>query len=354
MSERPIDRPAPDARGEVRVVAVGELEEAQVHAVEDLLATTSAQDGAVPLDEAARLALHGTGEGPARHVLALGDGAITDETDLLGYASVLADGTVQGMVAPDARRRGIAGALLAAARGQLAELDPQARLALWSHGDLPEAATFCAASGLEPVRTLLSMSRELGPDAPALPAPRELPEGYTASRMDPEGDAEALLAVNARAFADHPEQGSLDLPGLRARMAEAWFDAEDVHLARVAEGDSASGVAPIAAFVWLKREHSGADGAEGADAAVDEAEVYVVGTDPEHQGRGLATTLLVSALRELAAAGVSRADLYVESDAGAVGLYDRLGFTITGRDVQYASAVPAGPRAAIPDAKESA
>ena len=40
---------------------------------------------------------------------------------------------------------------------------------------------------------------------------------------------EGRWAVNAAAFAHHPEQGALDDAGLDARMAELWWDPEAIH-----------------------------------------------------------------------------------------------------------------------------
>lgn len=71
--------------------------------VRELLATVTEHDGISPLDEAAVLALDGES---AQHFLVEEAGA------LRGYASVLSDGTVQGMVDPAHRRRGHGTALL--------------------------------------------------------------------------------------------------------------------------------------------------------------------------------------------------------------------------------------------------
>ncbi|MDN6303358.1 MAG: GNAT family N-acetyltransferase, partial [Brachybacterium sp.] len=87
--------------------------------VRELLATVTEHDGISPLDEAAVLALDGES---AQHLLVEEAGA------LRGYASVLPDGTVQGMVAPAHRRRGHGTALLQEALA----LRPDA--GVWAHG----------------------------------------------------------------------------------------------------------------------------------------------------------------------------------------------------------------------------
>ncbi len=64
----------------------------------------------------------------------------------------------------------------------------------------------------------------------------------------PGQDEEAFLAVNARAFAWHPEQGRLDLAGLRGEMAQEWFDPAGFFLA-VTTGD---GPEQVLGFHWTK------------------------------------------------------------------------------------------------------
>ena len=299
------------------MIVAEQLDPAQRAAAQRLLDEVAEHDGAAPLDEAALLQLRGraSSEGGS-HVLALeGERAV-------GLASILPDGTVQGAVHPDHRRRGHATGLWAHVLELLTGRVPQ----VWAHGDLDSARGFLTESGLAPVRTLLSMRRSSGEAAP-LPDGRPLSGGVELTTFDAERDLDALLAVNAAAFADHPEQGAMDRAAFEARAGEPWFDTEDLHIARV-DGE-------LAAFVWIKRE-------KGAP----EAEVYVVGTAPWAQGRGLATALLVRALRRLEADGAEHVDLYVEaSSAGAVGLYERLGFAVVGRDVQWSQAAPGQPGA---------
>lgn len=158
------------------------------------------------------------------------------------------------------------------------------------------------------------MRLPVGPDAPPLPEVAPAPgvrlghwrDGW---ERDPEQETAALLAVNAAAFAHHPEQGGMDRADLDARMGEDWFDPAGLLLAT----DEATGA--LLGFHWTK-QHSSALG-----------EVYVVGIAPAAQGRGLGRTLTLAGLHHLAGRGVDEVLLYVESDnAPAVAVYSRLGF----------------------------
>ena len=187
----------------------------------------------------------------------------------------------------------------------------------WSHGDHPAAARLAAAYGLERARELWVMRRPASLPLPDVSRPRT---GVTVRSFRPDDpkDAEEVVRVNAAAFASHPEQGAMDLDGLRERMAEDWFDPAGLLVA-----DSGDG---LLGFHWTKR-HSAELG-----------EVYVVGIDPAAQGRGLGRVLTAAGLAHLASVGVSEVILYVESDnAAGRRLYEGLGFTHEAVDthVQY-------------------
>lgn len=247
-----------------------------------------AADGHDPLDEAAALALKHHGVEDAS--LAVEDGA--------GFALVR-DGDLTLAVAPQARRRGLAARLLA-------EVGPAERA--WSHGDHPGAAALAARTGWRRTRELWVMRRPTSQELP----PLVVPEGVEV-RSYRDGDADQVLAVNAAAFAHHPEQGSLDHTGLAERMAEPWWDPAGLLVA--VEGET------VLAFHWTK-QHSAELG-----------EVYVVAVGPGAQGRGLGRVVTLAGLHHLAGLGVAEVLLYVESDnAPAVRLYSSLGFGHDARD----------------------
>lgn len=211
------------------------------------------------------------------------------------------------VVDPDVRRGGLGGALLDRVLGTL---DETAELLAWAHGDHPGARALAARTGFEPVRELLQLRRTL--DADFAPGPDDL-DGFTAFR--PGHDDADWLALNAAAFAEHPEQGSQTQADLDARMSEPWFDAGDLLLLRDDDG--------LAAFCWLKIE----DGI---------GEFYVVGVDPSRQGSGLGRRLVRAGLARMVSRGIRTAALYVDADnEAAVRLYRSFGFGDHTVDVQY-------------------
>ncbi len=275
-----------------------ELTAGQAEQVLALAADATAVDGVEPLNEAAHFALR---DGSAEHLLSTaGPGGVL--TGYLHWHPL--HRTAQLVVAPGHRRRGVGSALLAA-------IGDRPSLGCWAFGNLPAAQGFAAALGLRPARTLLIMERRLAGTPAARPPSGLSLRGYTPA------DAEDLLAVNAAAFADHPEQGSLDRAGLAARMAEPWFDPSGLILGFDADG--------LAGFHWTKR----ADPATG--------EVYVIGVAPRAQGRGYGRVLLEAGLAHLHQTGTERVLLFVDSaEEVAVRMYESAGFRVARSDVLYA------------------
>ncbi|MDN5685749.1 MAG: mycothiol synthase [Brachybacterium sp.] len=313
------------------MITTAALSQSHGAAIRELLGTVTSHDGVSPLDEAARLAITAAA-GDAQHLLLSADGhasageAAGDESaaeaaqPLLGYVSVLADGTVQGMVRPAQRRRGHGTALLRAAL----ELRPDA--GVWAHGALEGSLAFLAHAGLHETRSLLTLHRPLGPAHPVPEVAAPTLEDLRLDTFEADRDAEGLLEVNAAAFADHPEQGAMTRADLDQRMAEPWFDPADLLVARRGRD--------LVGFVWVKQEPAGEAETDEVSGAVD-AEIYVVATSPAVQGHGVAGHLLATSLTRLQEAGVPGVELYVEADnAPALALYERWGFSVSGRDVQ--------------------
>jgi mycothiol synthase len=175
--------------------------------------------------------------------------------------------------------------------------------------------------GFRRVRVLLQLRRSLAGPLPRL----EAPPGLTVRTFVPGADDERWLALNARAFADHPEQGLWTLDDLRHRMRERWFDPDGFFLAERA--------VDLVGFHWTK-VHGGAHGAGHGHDPV--GEVYVLGVDPREHGLGLGRLLTVTGLRHLRARGLPDVMLYVdESNAPAIKLYESLGFARSDRDVLF-------------------
>lgn len=288
----------------------GPLDDPTAARVRTLAAAAAAHDGVAPLGEQTFLDLADPGA-PAARLLALAGDAV------VGYGHVdlrRAPASAELVVAPDARGAGIGAALLAAVR-RAADAAGAGPVRVWAHGDLPGARALAALTGLAVRRELWQMARDLPPHGAPTPAP-ELPPDVTLRPYRPGADDDAVLAVNARAFAWHPEQGRLDAAGLAARRAEPWFRPEDLLLAER--------VGRVVAFTWLKVD----DPADG--------ELYVLAVDPAAQGTGLGRALTAVTLERLAARGLRRAVLFTEADNHpAVATYRRAGFDVVRRDVQY-------------------
>jgi len=258
-----------------------------------------AADGVITLNEQACLQLKYRGLRDA--ALWLGDG---------GFA--LLHGQILDLaVHPESRGNGV-GTLLAQAA-----LGATDRVEAWSHADHPAAAKIAARFGIPRERELRIMRRPT-----SLPvADVTVPPGVRIRTFLPD-DEDALLAVNAAAFAHHPEQGHMTHEDFRERVAEAWFDPQGLFLA-VPEDDDPD--LPILGFHWTK-VHRDEDPPYG--------EVYVVATNPKAAGRGLGTVLTNVGLRHLASQGVGEVILYGDNDP-AIAVYERQGFTTVRTEVQY-------------------
>ena len=271
-------------------------------------------DGVDPLNEASRLALDAGHVGRV-HM------AVKEGTTVV--AAAFADGLapVEIVVDPDHRRHGHGTSLLT-------QLLAAGESQFWAHGDLPAAQALAASKHLEPSRTLLVLRLEMD----AAPDPERVPDGVTIRAFEPD-DIDAIVRVNGRAFASHPEQGAMDRADFERRAGSDWFDPAGLFVAE-RDGD-------VVGFHWTKVDPSLPHSLRSREVppgpgTKPTGEVYVVGVDPSEQGSGLGTALTAKGLRHLHESGARTVDLYVEGDNDpALAVYRRLGFSEHARDVLY-------------------
>ena len=286
--------------------------------LEDLIARARAADGSPPFSDGALVQL------------ANGERELIWEVDEAGrrVAAALDSPTAaEFVVDPDARGLGHGARMLDMLTHPSRGGAGGTKL-FWAHGDHPGSRALARHHKLEAVRTLLHLR---APVPPVLPKRRSSGSDSAESAGRAAGasgisvisevdwftaaDADEWLALNARIFADHPEQGSITRSDLEVTMAEPWFDAGDFLLLK------RDGV--LVGYVWLKIEQGG-------------GEFYVVGVDPTHQGEGLGRQLMNAGFARLEARGIHSAHLYVEAgNAPALRLYREFGFTDSSVDVQY-------------------
>ncbi len=289
--------------------------------VRTLLDEVQSADGFPGISDQASLGIEDGATGETLSLLARVSGAGA----LAGYAALTrCEGTwdLETVVRPDLRGTpsDAHGALVDAALGEVAARGGGA-IRVWLRTDLEHGADRLAARGLHPTRELLQLRAPL--TSAALQDAASPPVPVRPFRIG--RDEQAWLEVNARAFAGHPEQASWTLTDLERREREPWFDPGGFLLHEAGTR--------LAAFCWTKVHLNPVLG-----------EIYVIGVDPDYQGRGLGRALTRVGLGHLATRGVPTAMLYVErTNIPALVLYRSLGFTEHHREVQFTGEVePAG------------
>jgi mycothiol synthase len=275
----------------------------QADAVLRLIARAPDSADNPPLGEHARFGLRAGF--PVRHSLALLG------PDAVGYAQLSPDGAGASLEL-------VADSVELASRvvGAFAPPpDPDTRL--WAHGVSSTAAAFAQRHGWVAIRTLHQLRRSIDSSIDSSEAP---PHDIAIRPFRPGADDQRWLALNAKAFAGHREQGHWTQHELSQRIAADWFDPDGFLLA--VRGDQLLG------FHWTKI-HRLPGGALG--------EVYVLGIDPQAQGMKLGSYLLRIGLEYLRSRAVSDVMLYVDEDnRPALSLYLGQGFTVHSTDFQYA------------------
>lgn len=301
----------------VSIRSTHRLDQYQTDAVMDLVNRATEADGLAPLSEHALLHLRHGGDEGGQHFLAFDPAGA-----LVAYAHLDTTDAVNGpsaelAVDPANRRIGVGRALVRA----LIEGSADGRLRLWAHGESDPAGALATSLGFTKTRVLWQMRRSLLAPLP----PVHWPQGCGVRTFRPGADEDEWLALNARAFAHHPEQGEWEMVDLRQRIGEPWFSAPGFLITE----DQATGA--ITGFHWTKVHGKGIS--HGHEPI---GEVYVVGVDTGWHGRGLGRALTVAGLQYLRSLGLGQAMLYVEAtNIPAIRLYESLGFTRWDTDVMY-------------------
>ena len=294
-----------------------QLNSADVERVSQLLSKATSVDGVRPLSEHAWLHLHSSESG--LHIL----GFLHDEFSAYAHVDItdLVDGTsTEVVVSPSARNQGLGRAMVERAL----ELSPDGRLRLWAHGATVEAQSFADSLGYLLNRSLWQMRRSLFAPLPAT----QIPQGVRIRTFDPLTDIPGVLAINARAFTDLPDQGSWSEHDITVRLSESWFNADGFFIAVDSQSEA------ILGFHWTKVHGSGLHGSDHSHEAI--GEVYVLAVDPTHRVPGLGRALTTYGLTYLRELGLRQAMLYVDSsNERAISLYDGLGFVHWDTDVMF-------------------
>lgn len=265
-----------------------------------------------PISEGGLLRLHAGP--PVRHLLATLDEPGADRDGLLGYAQLAPDAEAAAaeLVAVD----DAVALRLVAALDKLSARDLDVELRLWAHGGASVAGRAAQQAGMRVARELLQLRRTL-PDLDLADVPP--PAGVSIRPFVPGRDDQAWLALNALAFASHPEQGGWTQADLDERLREPWFSPSGFLLAE-RNGE-------LVGYHWTKVHD---------ETPEPMGEVYVLGVHPSARGLRLGGVLLTAGLRHLRGLGLGTVLLYVDgTNTAALALYRKLGFTDFSHDVQY-------------------
>lgn len=244
-------------------------------------------------------------------VLAASDGSLVASAVVLPTAPGATDLQLEGGVAPAYRGRGIGRELLAWQFRRAAELAAAAGPgATWtlSSGAFESAEPtirLLRRFGMQPVRYFLEMAAATAGTRDTAAA-----DGLRVADLTDKALWPAVHQAHCEAFADHWDYHLRELDDWMARTV-AW-SGHCPGLSRVAlDGEDA------VAYVLCYESTDG------------EVEIGHVGTRRAWRRRGLASALIAHVLQAGDAAGTAVMTLHVDADSptGAVGVYERLGFT---------------------------
>jgi mycothiol synthase len=232
------------------------------------------------------------------------DAVVAQDGDLVvGYAGLFEQGAL-AFVDPDHERKGVGSRLREWAEALAVERRRSHHRQVIAHGNARASALLDAAS-YRRVRSVIQMTKSMRDAAPA-PAP---PAGITLAPVNLPSDARALHLADTASFAGNADYEPSSFESFeQEHLQSPHFDPDLSRIAR--RGDA------IAGFTLCRRN------AEGSGY------VDLLAVDPGERGRGLGTSLLLTAFEAFAGAGVHYAWLDVASDnARGLRLYHRAGMS---------------------------
>lgn len=151
-------------------------------------------------------------------------------------------------------------------------------------------------------REVRSVLRVTGP----IPVHRdERPRRTTINAMKPE-DVDAIIALNNRAFAGHPEQGAMTATSFASLFDQPGMDPTGVLVAR--SGERINGFC-------ITKSHTSGNG-----------EIFLIAVDPVDHHQGIGREMINEGFSVLKAGGACTAEVWVDREnEAAVGLYASLG-----------------------------
>jgi ribosomal protein S18 acetylase RimI-like enzyme len=235
-----------------------------------------------------------------------------------------------GEVHPDHRGRGLGHTILnwmearALARLQKYPADLPRALRINCLDYLADRIQLFEQHGFKPLRSWYRMRRDLSQPIPDL----HLPPALALRTYHPDLD-QALMDAFNESFSDHWSFEPTNHVDWQMFLIQASaFRPELTFLAMDGEG----GQAQIAGFAinFIREEDNRRQG-------VAEGIITELGTRPAWRKRGIASALVCESMRAFKALGLDYAGLGVDAETttGALGIYERLGFTVLKRQITF-------------------
>lgn len=233
----------------------------------------------------------------------------------------------EGTVVPAARRSGLGRRLLTWAEERADGLhrerhpDVPGAVCVHVHESNPGKQALVRAAGYTEIRWQYRMTHTLDDPLPEVPP---TPPGFALTRYDADR-AEAVRHAHREAFAGEWGASPPD-----EQSWSQWYVGSNTFRPEVSwlvmRGDEVA--AYVLTYFWA---------ADAAATGVREAFLGQLGVRPAWRRRGLGGLLLATALRSYRAAGYERSALTVDSAnaSGALGLYERAGFAVSGSWVTW-------------------